>query len=56
MFGFELQDALLPSSTGILDAAQRQTAVAAHLTSKQLLLFTSGYFSTTILALIDKQQ
>ena len=39
LFVFELQDSLLPSSTGILTAAQRQTAVTAHLKSKQLLLF-----------------
>ena len=39
LFVFELQDSLLPSSTGILTAVQRQTAVTAYLKSKQLLLF-----------------
>ena len=39
LFVFELQDSLLPSSTDILTAMQRQTAVTAHLKSKQLLLF-----------------
>ena len=41
LFVFELQDSLLPSSTGILTTEQRQTAVTAHLYSKhkQLLLF-----------------
>ena len=39
LFVFELQDSLLPSSTGILTAVQRKTAVTAHLKSKQLLLF-----------------
>ena len=39
LFAFELQDSLLPSSTGILTAVQRQTAVTAYLVSKQLLLF-----------------
>ena len=39
MFGFELQDSLLPSSTGILTAVQRQTAVTVYFSSKQLLLF-----------------
>ena len=39
LFVFELQDSLLPSSTGILTAEQRQTAVTAYLQSKQLLLF-----------------
>ena len=38
-FVFELQDSLLPSSTGILNAAQRQTAVTAYLKREQLLLF-----------------
>ena len=31
LFVFELQDSLLPSSTGILTAGQRQTAVTAYL-------------------------
>ena len=39
LYVFELQDSLLPSSTGILTAVQRQTAVTAYLQSKQLLLF-----------------
>ena len=39
LFVFELQDSLLPSSTGILTAVQRRTAVTAYLSSKQLLLF-----------------
>ena len=39
LFAFELQDSLLPSSTGMLTAVQRQTAVTAYLKSKQLLLF-----------------
>ena len=38
LFDFELQDSLLPSSTGILTVVQRQTAVTAYLKSKQLLL------------------
>ena len=40
---FELQDSLLPSSTGILTAEQRQTAVTAYFSSKQLLLFAFGF-------------
>ena len=39
LFVFELQDSLLPSSTGILTAMQRQTAVAAYLKREQLLPF-----------------
>ena len=39
LFVFELQDSLLPSSTAILSAVQRQTAVSAYFPSKQLLLF-----------------
>ena len=39
LFAFELQDSLLPTSTGIMTAVQRQTAVTAHLESKQLLKF-----------------
>ena len=39
LFAFELQDSLLPSSTGILTAVQRQTTVTAYFSSKQLLLF-----------------
>ena len=39
LFVFELQDYLLPSSNGILTAAQRQIAVTAYLKSEQLLLF-----------------
>ena len=39
MFVFELQDSLLSSNTGILSAMQRQTAVTAYFSSKQLLLF-----------------
>ena len=38
LFFFELQDSLLPSSTGILEFLQRQTAVTAYLKSEQLLL------------------
>ena len=37
LFVFELQDSLLPSSTGIPTAVQRQTAVTAYLKSKQLM-------------------
>ena len=36
---FELQDSLLPSSTGILTVGQRQTAVTAYFKSEQLLMF-----------------
>ena len=39
LFVFELQDSLLSSSTGILTAVQKQTAVTAYLKSKLLLLF-----------------
>ena len=40
LFVFKMQqDSLLPSSTGILTAMQRQTAVTAYFSSKQLLLF-----------------
>ena len=37
LFVFELQDSLLPSSTGILTAVQRQTAMTDYLKSRQLL-------------------
>ena len=36
LFVFELQYSPLPSSTGILTAEQRQTAVTAYFSSKQL--------------------
>ena len=39
LFVFELQDSLLPSSTGTLTVVQRQTAVTAYFAMKQLLLF-----------------
>ena len=38
---FELQDSLLPSSTGT--AVQRQTAVTAYFSSKQSLLFAFDF-------------
>ena len=51
LFLFELQDFLIPSSTGILNALQRQTAVAAYISSQQLLLFVQpccSLYSTLI--------
>ena len=60
-FSFELQDSLLPSSSGIMTAVQRQTAVAAYLKSKQLLLFVFQLqdsllpSSTGILTAIQRQ-
>ena len=49
LFVFELQDYLLPTSTGILTAVQRQTAVTAHFTSEQLLLIAFTHYCTGVL-------
>ena len=61
LFVLEMQDSLLPSSTGILTAVQRQTAVTAYFSSNQLLLFVFellDYFlpsSTGILNAMQRQ-
>ena len=61
LFVFDLQDSLLPSSTGILTAVQRQTAVTAYSKSKRLLLFVFKLqdsllpSSTAILTAVQRQ-
>ena len=57
-----MQESLLPSSTGILTAVQKITAVTAYFTSKQLLLFVFELqdsllpSSTGILIAIQRQK
>ena len=61
LFVFELQDSLLPSSTGIITAVQRQAEVTDYLKPKQLLLFVfelQDYIlpsSTGILTAVQRQ-